>query len=242
MPTIQVGQARPVECRCRERKQPNPGQRQGRNQLIHDQRKFDHHHKDFLDSEERHRLLDAEAIVRSLPLAPDQTVGDVGCGTGFFTVPLAQALPRGKVLAFDVQEEMLATARERVARQGLTNVEIRASQELRLPLPDGLLDGAMAAFVLHETQDLTGLLTEMRRVLKAGGWLAVLEFQRRQGSGGPPLAIRLSPADTLAALAAAGFRAIAEPSELNEQHYLVLARAQSGGPQVAGGAGGDISL
>jgi ubiquinone/menaquinone biosynthesis C-methylase UbiE len=210
--------------------------------LVQDERKFDHHHKGFLDSEERRRLLDPEKIIASLPLTPEQTVGDVGAGTGFFTLPLAERLPLGKVFAFDVQEQMLAVLRERVARLGLGNIEIRASRELRLPVADGALDGVLAAFMLHETSDLGALLAELRRVVRTDGWLAVLEFHKRQGSGGPPLAIRLSVADTLAALAAAGFQASGEPRDLNEQNYLVLARAIGLGRQVAGSAEDKSSL
>ncbi len=189
-----------------------------------EERKFHHHHKDFLDSDERRRYLDPERILAQLPLVPSETVGDLGSGTGFFTEPLARRLTAGKVLAFDVQPEMVVALQERVARADLRNVGVARSQERRLPVADATLDGALVAFVLHETDDLGRFLTEVRRVVKPGGWLAVLEFHRREGTGGPPQHIRLEPDEVAAALAKAGFR-VGDPAvDISEMHYLLLAR------------------
>ncbi|MHB1004728.1 MAG: class I SAM-dependent methyltransferase [Chloroflexota bacterium] len=190
-----------------------------------EERKFDHHHKGFLDSEERRQVLDPERVVTLLPLEPGQTVGDVGCGTGFFTEPLARTLATGKVIAFDVQPEMVTATAERVVKAGLGNVEVLPSQELDLPVASGTLDGAFVAFVLHETENLPALLKELRRVVRPGGWLAVVEFHRREGKGGPPQHIRLEPVEVGAALREARFLPEADALDLNEQHYLLLARA-----------------
>jgi len=170
-------------------------------------------------------MLDPERIVTALPLLPDQTVGDVGCGTGFFTEPLARALPAGKVLAFDVQPEMVKATAERMANVGLANVEVLPSRELHLPVANSVLDGAFAAFMLHETDNLPALLKELHRVLRPGGWLAVLEFYRREGKGGPPLHIRLEPEEVQVALREAGFQPEGDALALNERHYMLLARA-----------------
>lgn len=190
-----------------------------------EERKFHPHHKDFLDSDERRRMLDPDKIMALLPREPGQTVGDVGSGTGFFTEPLARALPDGKVIAFDVQPEMVQATTERVTRAGLDNVRVMRSREADLPVGNATLDGILAAFVLHETESLPGLLQELRRVIRPGGWLAVLEFYRREGTSGPPLHIRLEPAEVRAALREAKFAPDEDTHDLNEQQYVVLARA-----------------
>ncbi len=188
------------------------------------ERMFPPEHKDFLHSAERRRLLDAEGIVAALPLAPGQTVADVGCGTGFFTEPLARALPAGKVLACDMQPEMCSATRQRMLEHGLANVEVFASTGLQLPVPDRSLDGIFAAFVLHETEHLDAFLAELRRVAKPGAWLAVLEFHRRPGGHGPPLHLRLAPDEVRAALFKSGFTPAEAAADLSEQHYLLLAK------------------
>ncbi|MHB1417752.1 MAG: class I SAM-dependent methyltransferase [Chloroflexota bacterium] len=190
-----------------------------------DDRKFHVHHKEYLDSDERRKLLNPQAIVASLPLVADQTVGDVGCGTGFFTEPLARAVPKGRVLAFDVQQEMVEATRERISKAGLSNVEVRQSAELQLPVDDATFDGVFTAFILHETPSQTALAAELHRVAKPGAWLAVLEFHRIADTGGPPLQIRLTPAETSALLTGAGFKEIGKAIDLNDRQYIILARA-----------------
>ncbi len=191
---------------------------------MSEDRLFPLQHKDFLHGEERRRLLDPEGIVAALPLAPGQVVADIGCGTGFFTEPLATALPAGMVLAFDVQPEMCAAAQQRLAERGLANVAVLASAGARLPVPNRSLDGIFAAFVLHETEDRDAFLAELRRVAKPGAWLAILEFHRRPGKEGPPLHIRLTPDQVKTALRKWGFTPAEAAADLSDQHYLLLAR------------------
>src|SRR5919201_1315272 len=85
--------------------------------------------------EERRRSLDPEDYLDLLALRPDMVVADVGCGPGYFTLPLARRLPQGRVLACDIQQEMLDVLRQRVSEAGLTNVETARSAEDRVPLP-----------------------------------------------------------------------------------------------------------
>ena len=189
-----------------------------------EERKFKLSRKAYLDSDERRRLLDPQSILDLLPLRPGDTVADIGCGTGFFAEPLARAVAPGQLLAFDVQPEMVETTRERAARAGLSNLTAATSPEGRLPLADATLDGALAAFVLHETTELATALAEVRRVLKPGGWFAALEWHRRETPGGPPQHIRLTPEDLRVALAEAELLTEGEARDLNEYHYLLVAR------------------
>lgn len=77
-----------------------------------------HHHKFDSSLKERldnaaHRKLDAEQVLNFLPLKPADHVADIGAGTGFFTLPLAHRLPRGKVTALDISPDMLARCERR---------------------------------------------------------------------------------------------------------------------------------
>ncbi|MHB1134933.1 MAG: class I SAM-dependent methyltransferase [Chloroflexota bacterium] len=193
-----------------------------------EERKFDPQHKGSLDDDKRQRLLDTGQILPLLPLQPGQAVGDIGCGTGYFAEPLARAVGTGTVFALDVQPEMVKATQERAARAGLANLKAELAGEARFPLPPASLDGALAAFVLHEVDDLAATLAEMRRVLKPGGWFAILEWHRRESPGGPPQRIRLSPADLQPTLEAAHFTVEAESTDINDYHYLLIARRSLG--------------
>jgi ubiquinone/menaquinone biosynthesis C-methylase UbiE len=188
-----------------------------------DERRFHHHHKDHLDSEDRLRMLNPDMLVAFLPLTPGDTWADVGCGTGTLTIPLARALRSGYVVALDVQPEMVTHTQERVRAERLANVEVKLSEELHLPLDGQSVDGILAAFVLHETASQANLLAECRRVLKPGGHLVVLEFLKGVGGDGPPEAMRISPENAAVLLREAGF----DPGPARRQSetvYLFIAR------------------
>ncbi|MBI4307976.1 MAG: class I SAM-dependent methyltransferase [Chloroflexi bacterium] len=185
--------------------------------------KFDPQHMHVLESAERRRDLDPDRVFALLPVAAGQTIADIGCGPGFFTLPLARKVGAGRVYAIDVQEEMLARVRERLAQERVSNVEVVRSEDSDLRIPKASLDGAFMACVLHEAEDRGAFLEAVREALKPGGWAAVIEWQRREMPEGPPLRERLSPRQVRLALGKAGLTSV-KHHDLSGKHYLVLAR------------------
>jgi len=96
---------------------------------------------------------------------------DVACGPGVVTAALAPNA--ASVVAFDATDEMLAKARERCAKAGLSNVEFKTGDAENLPFADGEFDGAVTRAALHHFADPQRAISEMFRVLRPGG-VAVL--------------------------------------------------------------------
>jgi ubiquinone/menaquinone biosynthesis C-methylase UbiE len=176
-----------------------------------------------LVSSERRKSLDTYRLISLIPILPHHWVADVGCGPGYFTVPLGKNLFDGKVFALDVQQEMLDATQKALDDIHLTNVEVMLSKEKELPLDDECLDGALVAFVLQEADNPRALLTEIRRCLKKAGWLAILEWQKRKTDDGPPVSQRIDEERMRAMTEKLGFRISARHS-LNGQQYMMLAR------------------
>ncbi len=177
-------------------------------------------------SAERYQFLPPDTVLALLPLRADAGIADVGCGPGFFTLPLAERTPRGRVFAVDIEPLMLEDVSRRAAEASLTNVETVRATEQDVPLPPASLDGIFTSMVYHEIADRIPYLTMLRRLLRPGGWLALLEWERRQNpGGGPPLDARLPPEQTADELAAAGWR-IAARHAPNEWTYLLLAQPE----------------
>lgn len=187
------------------------------------QGKFNPDNMQVLVSPERRQAIDAEALLTSLPITPRDVVADIGCGPGFLTLPLARYLTEGQVHALDIQQKMLDTVQRSLDAEGLTNTAVAQSKENRLPIDDNTLDGALLAFVLQEAHDPDALLGEVQRCLNDNGWIAVLEWYKRDMDYGPPVARRINPETMKAKLRDLGFQT-PERHELNADQYLMVTR------------------
>ncbi len=127
------------------------------------------------------RLFGQGADLRLLPalLEGTETIGDLGCGTGGLTALLAPFA--GRVVGVDRSPEMLELAHRRVAER--PNVELRQGTLEELPLADASLDVAVLALVLHYVADPARVLSEVRRTLRPGGRLLLLDMEEHDRSG-----------------------------------------------------------
>jgi len=185
--------------------------------------KFDPGNKDILISVERRKILDTHRLLSLIPVMPYHVVADIGCGPGYFTIPLAKYLFDGKVFALDVQQEMLDAVKDEVKTVNLTNVKIILSEEEKLPLKDNSLDGGLAAFVLQEAENPIALLKETHRVLKKSGWLAMLEWHKRKTKDGPPVKQRIGEKQLRGMAEKLGFK-FGSRYDLNSGQYMLLMR------------------
>jgi ubiquinone/menaquinone biosynthesis C-methylase UbiE len=109
-------------------------------------------------------------------LRPGETVLELGPGPGAFTLEAAQRVgPAGKVIAVDIQPEMIAQVQARVQAAGVTNVDTHVASAYELPLEDASVDRTYLVTVLPEVPDPVRALREIRRVLKPGGVVSMTE-------------------------------------------------------------------
>ena len=184
--------------------------------------KFDPSMRDHLLDPKRARYLPAKEILSKFPMKVNGAAVDIGCGPGYWTIPMAQLLgPTGRVYAVDLEETMLAALRERLdAHPGLDVQALRSTEE-RLPLPERSVDFAFLACVLHEL-DGPGTLREAARVLRPGGVLGIVEWKKKRQLEGPPYRIRLSPAKAAKVLEDGGFDS-GDSFEVGPHHYGISA-------------------
>lgn len=129
-----------------------------------------------LDNPVRKLLADPNWIADRLDLTGSERLLEVGPGPGFFSVELARRLPPGHLELFDLQPQMLAKARAKLARAGMHEVGFSAGQaDARLPYPDHTFDVAFLASVLGEVPDQAGCVQSLARVIKPGGRLIFFE-------------------------------------------------------------------
>lgn len=137
-------------------------------------------------------------------------VGDFGSGAGYLTIPIARIVgERGKVYAVDIQQNALEQVKQRAALEHISWIE-PVWADLELPkgsrLPDHALDLVIIANIAFQAEKKEAVFLEARRIVRTGGALAVIEWDRAPSPVGPPPAMRV-PRATVEKLAAdAGFR------------------------------------
>jgi len=187
------------------------------------------HHHSFGGAEHWARVFDDPArdewqkpheVIQSLALAPDSVVADIGSGTGYFSVRLAHFVPKGRVYGVDIEKDMVKYLAERAKREGLANVTsvLGKPDNPRLPAP---VDLVLLVDVYHHIDDRDQYFRKLRRFLKPGGRVAVIDFNARSQSG-PPKSQRIAPDRVKAELGAAGYAFSKEFDFLPNQYFLVF--------------------
>ena len=188
--------------------------------MVH---KFNPAQKGILDSEERRGFYDLHALVRWLGIRRGTVVADIGCGTGYCTIPLAALVgEEGRVYACDVSAEMLDALMDKVARWGIDNIVTMLSGENTVPVEDDSVDFVLLSMVVHELESPSRFFAEMKRILKRRGRIGIVEWKEMDSPPGPPLRERISM-DKLKKLVEKNGFSIVKEKGLGPFHYAILA-------------------
>ena len=133
-------------------------------------------HAGWLSTPIRRLITDPRRVLKGLA-GPGDIVADLGCGPGFFTLPLAEAVgDGGRVIAVDLQPAMLDKVRERAARSGLPErIRLQQCSADSLGLGEAEVDFALAFWMVHEAPDAGHFMVEVRAALRPGGRFLVAE-------------------------------------------------------------------
>jgi len=159
-------------------------------------------------------------VIKALALAPDAVVADIGAGTGYFSARLATMLPQGRVFAADIEPSMVRYLSERAARERLANMVPVLSHNDTPGLPVKV-DLVLMVDTYHHIESREQYFRELRKSLKPGGRLAVIDF-RMDSPEGPPKQARLTPAQVTGEMARAGYMLAAQHDFLPRQYFLVF--------------------
>jgi len=176
----------------------------------------------FLDSKQRVSLIPPEVLISQMPIQRDYTLLDIGAGSGFFTIPMAESTS-GKVYALDPDRRMLSVIEAKAKEKGLKNIELVQDFLEGLSLQNDSIDFAMASLILHEVSSLSVALAKVHDMLKTGGHLLCLEYEKDENIlEGPPMDIRIGSDELERALMTSGF-AVVKKTKINGAVYTILA-------------------
>jgi predicted methyltransferase len=151
------------------------------------------------------------------------TVADVGAGSGYMTLRLASIVGQtGKVYANDIQPKLLAMVQDKARAQNLKNISIVLGSDTDARLPDNAIDVALLVDVYHEFQHPREMLQSIRRALKPGGRLVLIEYRKEDTTIPIAPTHRLSVAEARTEIESEGFTFDHLNSELTRQHVIVF--------------------
>ncbi len=160
-----------------------------------------------------------------LGIAEGSVVADLGAGGGWFTIRLANRVgPNGVVYAQDIQPEMKRAIDRRIEREGLKNVRtvLGTPQDPQLPAP---VDVVLIVEAYHEMDDPRTLLRNVRKSLRPGGRVGIVEFTKNGNGPGPPMEERIEPESVIRDAEAAGLRLESRGTFLRYQYLLEFVAA-----------------
>ncbi len=179
-------------------------------------------------AEDRKEWQNPEKIIDEIHLGQGESVADLGCGPGFFTIPLSKKLgSTGRVYAVDsdpIMLEHLILNLEKIPSAGRAAVVLVEADVADTRIPDRSLDVVFFANILHDLEDPRKFFVETERILKPDGRLVDVDWQKRETNDmGPPLEWRLSENDSRVLLRDNGFR-INYALNAGPHHYGFLCR------------------
>lgn len=181
--------------------------------------KFDVANVEILESPERLQFLNPDVILDKVGLGKEMVLADLGCGTGYFTIPASRRVK--KVYALDVQQGMLDILRENIQKQKIGNMEAILSEEAHIPLPDSSVDVLLMGNVFHELEDRNSILKEVKRILSGEGKLVIVDWKKVEMDFGPPIEERLTAEEVISICKDNGFEAL-EQSDAGLYNYLLI--------------------
>ncbi len=181
--------------------------------------KFDVKDVEVLESPERLQFLNPDVILDKVGLRKEMVLADLGCGTGYFTIPASRRVK--KVFALDVQQGMLNILRDKIEEQQISNIEAILSEEARIPLPDSSVDVLLMGNVFHELEDRNAILNEVKRILSIKGKLVIVDWLKIEMDFGPPVEERLTADEVVSICEDNGFEVL-EQSDAGPYNYLLI--------------------
>ena len=176
----------------------------------------------WLERPERERQERTDLLIAGLNLSEDFVVADIGAGTGYFSFPVAQRVPQGRVLSVDIQPEMLALIEQRKARENVANLEAILGEEDDPKLPNNEIDLAFIVDAYHEFSFPREMGERLREALTPGGQLVLVEYRAEDPRVPIKPLHKMSEKQVKQEMAAIGLTWVRTESYLPQQHVLIF--------------------
>jgi len=176
-----------------------------------------------LEDPKRDEYQKPHEVLQALKLKEGEVIADIGAGSGYFTFRLARHVGEsGRVYAVDISPDMIVHLNRSVRALGCKNVVTILSVPDDPLLADGSIDRFFICDTWHHIQGHPQYLALLKKMLKPGGQIVMIDFKAEKTPIGPPPEMRISRADLIREMDTNGFRLTEEQTFLPYQYFLVF--------------------
>ena len=176
-----------------------------------------------LDDPKRDAYQKPHEVITALKLKKGEVIADIGAGSGYFTLRLAHHLGKaGRVYAVDVNPDMIVHVNRRIRDLKLKNVVALLAAPDDPLLADASIDRFFICDTWHHIENHDRYLALLKKMLKPGGQVVMIDFKKAQTPVGPPLEMRIDRDDLEKEMEKNGFRLAAEHTFLPYQYFLIF--------------------
>lgn len=179
----------------------------------------------WLERNSRQKEENSDLTIEKLPISKNSVVADIGAGTGYYTFKIASKVPQGRVYAVEIQDNAVTYLKNKAGQLDAKNVTVIKGKEQSPELPENGVDLAIMVDVYHELMYPREMLHGIRKALKPGGKLLLIEYRAED----PKVEIRplhkMSVEQVKKELAANDFKLAEDGEFLPIQHFLLFKKS-----------------
>jgi len=178
----------------------------------------------WLERPSREREERTDLLIQNMDLKATDSVVDLGAGTGYFSFPIAQQLSAGKVLAIDIEPEMLKRIEQRKKVSGIQNIETVLASKTNPNIPADSVDVVLLVDAYHEFSHPREVMAAVSRGLKPGGRVILVEYRGEDRKVPIKRLHKMTQQQAKKELNAVGLRWQRTDQYLPQQHVMVFTK------------------
>ncbi len=178
----------------------------------------------WLERPERIKEEAPDLMVKKMNIKPDDVVADIGAGSGYFTFRIQPLVPKGQVIAVDIQDEMLEYIKNRSKEGGFKNVKTHKGIPEDTKLPADSITVAFIVDAYHEFSHPWEMIRSIVKALKPGGRLILLEYRGEDPEVPIKPLHKMTEKQSIREMEAAGLKHKETLEFLPTQHFMVFVK------------------
>jgi len=177
----------------------------------------------FLDEPGREEWQKPGKVIEVLRIKQGDSIADIGAGSGYFTIPFAKTVgEEGSVYAVDIEQGMLDHIKQQADSEKLSNIPLIKVDADSSGLKEKSVDLVFICDTYHHIENRKVYFQKLKGAMKKNGRLAIVDFQKKEMSFGPPLWMKIKREDVINEIEDAGFKLEEEYYFLPYQYFLVF--------------------